>query len=78
MFWLVVQELWKRYKIGVCVAVFGILLLVTLHATGWIWTIDTWAKEQLHITGQINPIVLFSLLIGIGMIIDVNKRRSTD
>ena len=75
MFWLVVQEFWRRHKPVVTTALFTIAVLVLLHVTGLIWTLETWARSQLNIA-RMNPIVLFTLLIGIGLTID-HARNNT-
>ena len=73
MFRLVAQEFWRRHKLKVICFGLWIVLMSVMYATGWIWDIENWARPRI---GNMNPIVLFSLLIAIGMTVDAHRRRS--
>jgi len=71
----VVKEFWRRYKLGVLVAAVGTFGIAALWATGLLWQFETWCRTTLPL-GRLNPIVYFSLLVGIGMFLDAHRNRS--
>jgi len=74
LFCLVAKEFWRRYKLGVLVAAVGTIAIAALWATGVLWHFETWCRAALPI-GRLNPIVLFSFLIGAGMACDACTPR---
>ena len=74
LFWLVVKEFWRRYKLGVTVTAFGIIGFTLLSVSGLVWEFEYWFRAQLP-ANRLNPIILFSFLIAIGMATDA-KRNS--
>lgn len=69
MFWSVVREVWRRCKLEMIFLSLGAVVLVVLHATGWIWLIHTALSDAIP-EKPMNPIVLLSLLAGTGLVFD--------